>query len=59
MLKLLFVKDNIYSLAADLTREDQVFNLSETIIKKFNKIDILVNNAGIVQIENDQPTKNL
>ena len=56
-LKSLFGKDKVYSLAADLTEEDQVLNLSKTIIKKFNKIDILVNNAGMVQIGNDQPSK--
>ena len=56
-LKSLFGKDKVYSLAADLTEEDQVLKLSKTIIKKFNKIDILVNNAGMVQIGNDQPSK--
>ena len=56
-LKSLFGKDKVYSLAADLTEEDQVLNLSKTIIKKFNKIDILVNNAGMVQIGNDRPSK--
>ena len=56
-LKSLFGKDKVYSLAADLTEEDQVLNLSKKIIKKFNKIDILVNNAGMVQIGNDQPSK--
>ena len=56
-LKSLFGNDNISSLDADLTDENQVSNLSKIIIKKFNQIDILVNNAGMVQIGNDQPSK--
>ena len=56
-LKSLFGNDNISSLEADLTEENQVSNLSKIVIKKFNQIDILVNNAGMVQIGNDQPTK--
>ena len=56
-LKSLFGNDNISSLEADLTVENQVSNLSKIVIKKFNQIDILVNNAGMVQIGNDQPTK--
>ena len=49
-LKSLFGKDKVCSLAADLTEEDQVLDLSKTIIKKFNKIDILVNNAGMTVV---------
>ena len=56
-LKSLFGNDNISSLEADLTEENQVSNLSKIVIKKFNQIDILVNNAGMVQIGNDQPTR--
>ena len=56
-LKSLFGNDNISSLEADLTEENQVSNLSKIVIKKFNQIDILVNNAGMVQIGNDQPSK--
>ena len=53
----MFGNDNISSLEANLTDENQVLNLSKIIIKKFNQIDILVNNAGMVQIGNDQPSK--
>ena len=33
---------------ADVSDEDQVQNMIETVIKKYGKIDALVNNAGIV-----------
>ena len=32
---------------ADITKEDEIINMINTVIKEFNKIDILVNNAGI------------
>lgn len=32
---------------ADITKEDEIINMVETVINEFNRIDILVNNAGI------------
>lgn len=39
---------NIVGIKADITKENKVENLADTIIKKFGRIDILVNNAGIL-----------
>ena len=32
---------------ADITKEEEIINMVNTVIKEFNKIDILINNAGI------------
>lgn len=32
---------------ADITKEEEIINMVNTVIKEFNRIDILVNNAGI------------
>ena len=37
---------NIYSFNADLSEKEEVENLANAILTKFEKIDILVNNAG-------------
>ena len=43
---------------ADITKEDEIINMINTVIKEFNKIDILVNNAGIA-IDSDIEDKNI
>lgn len=40
-------KVKVLLIKADITKEDEIINMVNTVIKKFNKIDILVNNAGI------------
>ena len=35
------------AIACDLTRDDDLYNLIESTVKRFGRIDILVNNAGI------------
>lgn len=40
-------KVKVLLIKADITKEDEIINMINTVIKEFNKIDILVNNAGI------------
>ncbi|XP_064619576.1 3-oxoacyl-[acyl-carrier-protein] reductase FabG-like isoform X2 [Lineus longissimus] len=41
--------ENILSLQADLTKDDDVKKVVDETIKKFGQLDVLVNNAGIVK----------
>lgn len=43
---------------ADITKEEEITNMVNTVIKEFNRIDILVNNAGIA-IDSDIEAKNI
>ena len=38
---------NCLGIVADLSKDDEIDNLYNQSIKKFNSIDILINNAGI------------
>ncbi|HAE43824.1 MAG TPA: oxidoreductase [Clostridiales bacterium] len=38
---------NAYGVVTDVTKEDQVNNLIETVVKKLGRVDIMVCNAGI------------
>ncbi|WP_199256798.1 SDR family NAD(P)-dependent oxidoreductase [Alteribacillus sp. YIM 98480] len=38
-----------FSFKTDVTKEEDVQNLVEETVKKFNKLDIMANNAGVVQ----------
>lgn len=40
-------KVKVLLIKADITKEDEIINMVNTVIKEFNKIDILINNAGI------------
>ena len=40
-------KVKVLIIKADITKEEQIINMVDTVIKEFNKIDILINNAGI------------
>ena len=35
----------------DVTKQDDIESMVDTIVKKYGKIDILVNNAGVVEIQ--------
>jgi NAD(P)-dependent dehydrogenase (short-subunit alcohol dehydrogenase family) len=45
-----FVSPNIEQLALDVTSDDAVEHVVQTILEKEGKIDIAVNNAGILAI---------
>ena len=40
-------KVKVLIIKADITKENEIINMVNTVIKQFNKIDILINNAGI------------
>ncbi len=42
-----FSQDNIHRLKLDVTEDDSVKEVVQTIIEKEGQIDILVNNAGV------------
>src|SRR5882757_2626838 len=41
------LRDRLYVIPADVTKEEDVRGLVATTIAKLNRIDILINNAGI------------
>ena len=43
-----FKAPNIEKLTLDVTKEDNVQEIVETILEKERRIDILVNNAGVL-----------
>ena len=51
-------KVKVLIIKADITKEDEIINMVNTVIKEFNRIDILVNNAGIA-FDSDIEAKNI
>lgn len=51
-------KVKVLIIKADITKEDEIINMVNTVIKEFNRIDILVNNAGIA-FDSDVEAKNI
>ena len=47
--------ENVLIEKLDITSENDIENLANTIKNKFNKLDVLINNAGIIS-ENNQPS---
>lgn len=47
--------ENVLIEKLDITSENDIEDLANTIKNKFNKLDVLINNAGIIS-ENEQPS---
>ncbi|CAG9537846.1 unnamed protein product [Cercopithifilaria johnstoni] len=41
-------KGQVFAIAADLTKEEEIRGLAKTAVDRFHTLDILVNNAGII-----------
>jgi len=54
-----FNSDNIQIFDCDLSDNDAVYKLSETVQSQFNTIDILVNNAGVLYIKPELDSKGI
>ncbi|PLR75693.1 diacetyl reductase [Bacillus sp. V3-13] len=40
-----------FSIQADVSKRDQVFDMVQTVVKHFGQLDVMVSNAGIAQIK--------
>ena len=54
------LKDRVFTIQADISKEDEVYAMVDRIIEKYGKIDVLVNNAAVCidAIFQDKTVKN-